>query len=230
MDNSVLTILLSLNAQLQAENASLRQTLEETLKVGTQIVVCKQCHTPARLADLLSATMGGGQQTAQMDALRRASLQQAQLAAAMSGGSFAGVGGSSGAGLSAQSWLGAGLLGAGNGLPGVAGLAGGVRAGDGGVMGGRFGAGHAINDPKASLGGLSRLEALSKIQAQANSAQNRAKPGDVNGLKRPAEGEAGPAGEETVGTQELPEMKKLRESGPDEQPAEDSILPLGRDV
>ena len=227
-----MTTLLSLNAQLQAENASLRQTLEElTLKVGTQIVVCKQCHTPARLADLLSATMGGGQQTAQMDALRRASLQQAQLAAAMSGGNFAGAGGSSGAGLSAQSWLGAGVLGAGNGLPGVTGLAAGARAGGGGVMGGRFGAGHAINDPKASLGGLSRLEALSKIQASAaNSAQNRASPGDVNGLKRPAEGEAGPAGEETVGTQETPEMKKLRESGPDEQPAEDSTLPLGQDV
>ena len=226
-----MTTLLSLNAQLQAENASLRQTLEElTLKVGTQIVVCKQCHTPARLADLLIATMGGGQQITQMHALRRASLQQAQLAAAMSGGSFAGVGGSSGAGLSAQSWLGAGLLGAGNGLPGVAGLAAGLRAGDGGVMGGKFGAGHAINDQKTSLGGLSGLEALSEIQAQANSAQNRASPGDINGLKRPAEGEAGPAGEETVGTQEIPEMKKLRESGPDEQPAEDPILPLGRDV
>ena len=141
------------------------------------------------------------------------------------------MGGSSGAGLSAQSWLGAGLLGAGNGLPGVAGLAAGEgrrRRRDGREVRCRS------RDQRSEGFARRALQAGGSFKnsgaVRANSARNRARPGDVNGLKRPAEGEAGPAGEETVGTQEIPEMKKLRESGPDEQPAEDSILPLGQDV
>ena len=58
MESTLMTIL-TLNARLNAENADLKQQLAEiALKLRNQTVVCKQCHAPANIAELLGAAGG----------------------------------------------------------------------------------------------------------------------------------------------------------------------------
>jgi hypothetical protein len=78
-----------------------------------------------------------------------------------------------------------------------------------------------------SLGGLSALQAIAKIQSQSPSPPKAQAGVDAAGLKRPA---AEPVKEEALDEEKEPEAKKLKASEPDEIPAENDDVSVGQET